>query len=152
MTWSYTDTLLTAKDQVRFLSGDTQITSQMVTNEEITGILALYGNNVFRGAAAVCRHLASRFSRQADAAIDDMRKSLSQRAAAFAARAQELEAQADNGSVIGTLVPQVFAGGIFESDVETNRQDDSIVQPMFTRDMMEFPTGFRSVETSEEED
>lgn len=138
MTWSYDPSLSTDKDRVRFLSGDTDTSDQMVSNEEITGVLSMYTDNIFRGAAAVCRHLASKFSRQADQEIDDMRKALSQRAKAFADRASELDAQASSG-VTASSMPTWYAGGISVADKELQNEDTDRVRPLFSRDDMEFP-------------
>lgn len=137
MTWSYSAGSGTALDRTRFLCGDTDTLSQMVSNEEITDMLGLYGANIFRAAAAVCRHLSARFSRRADGAIDDMRKSLSQLSAQFAARAKELEAQADSGSDTGTTVPVPYAGGVYVADRDEREADTSLIQPFFTRDLFD---------------
>lgn len=135
MTWSFDPGLSTDTDKVRFLSGDTDTTSQLVANETIVGVLTMYGN-VFRSAAAICRAIAAKFSRQADEAIDDMRKNLSQRATAYAARARELDDQAVALTAVGAT-PMPFAGGISIGDKETRADDADRVDPFFTRDMME---------------
>ncbi len=138
MTWTFDDTLSTDLAKVRFLSGDVDTTDQQVANETITGLLTMYGN-VFRAAASVCRSLASRYSRQSDSAMDDMRKSLSQRAKAYAERANELETQAGSALGIGA-VPTIYAGGISILDKSIQTDDTDAVQPFFTRDMMGIDT------------
>lgn len=132
MTWTYTNTLLTDKDKVRFLTGDTLTGDQLVSDEEIAGILLMH-SNVYGAGAAVCRHLATRFSRQADSAIDDMRKSLSQKATAYAARAEELDDQASSATGV-TSIPMPFAGGISVSGKQARRENTDRVSPAFTRD------------------
>lgn len=138
MTWSYAPALTLDRDKVRFLCGDVDTTDQLVSDEEIAGNLAMYGSSVFRAGAAVCRHLAARFSRQADIAEDDIKKSLSQRAKAFADRAGELDEQASS-TVNGAIVPTMFAGGISRSDKQVREQDTDRVQPSFTRRDDDFP-------------
>ncbi len=134
MSWTFDPTLTATIDQVRFLSGDVDTTDQQVANETITGLLTMYGS-VFRAAAAVCRSLASRYSRQSDVAMDDMRKSLSQRAKAYAERASELEEQASSALGIGA-VPMPFSGGMLDSVKQVQIDDPDRTQPLFTRDMM----------------
>lgn len=137
MSWTYTAGSGTAKDRVRFFCGDVDTSSQMISDEEITDMLSLYSSNVFRAAAAVCRNFAARFSRKADAAIDDMRKSLSQLSTQFAARAEELEAQASSGTSTGTVLPMPWAGGVYVADKEEREADTTLIQPFFTRDMID---------------
>lgn len=148
MTWSFTDTLTTDKDKVRALSGDVLTTDQQVSDEFITGYLSMFGN-VFRTAAAVCRHLAAKYSRQVSQARDDLRKDLSDRATAYAARAKELDEQASS-AVGGALAPALFVGGVYVADRVMNEDDDSLIQPFFRRDSMEYPHG-DLVDVSEDE-
>jgi hypothetical protein len=134
--WTFDDNLTAPKDWVRLLAGDTVSSAQLVSDELIAGILAEHANK-YTAAAVVCRHLAARFSRQADQAIDDMRKSLSQRAKAFSERASELDEQATSVSG-GNSVAVPFFGGITVAGKSAQREDTSLVRPLSTRDDMEF--------------
>lgn len=61
MSWSYSgDPKVSAKDAVRFLSGDTDTTRQRVTDEEIEWAVAEFGNS-YLAAAWVCDVVASTF-------------------------------------------------------------------------------------------
>ena len=139
MTWSFTDTLATSKDQVRALSGDVLTADQQVSDEFIAGYLSMFGN-VFRTAAAICRHLAAKYSRQVTQARDDLRKDLSDRAKAYADRAKELDEQASSATM-GALSPAIFAGGVFTADRDTRADDTTMIQPFFRRDSMEIHRG-----------
>lgn len=130
MTWSYNIALATEKDRVRFLAGDTDTADQQVSDEEIAGLLSLYGG-AHRTAAAICRHLAARLGRYADTQIGQLRVSLSARARGFADRADELEAQA---AVVGS-VPVPYAGGLSIADKQAREDNTDRVRPLFTRDM-----------------
>lgn len=134
--WSYNTSLSTDKDKVRLLSGDVLTADQQISDEEISGMLLMFGN-VFRTAAAVCRHLAAKYSRQVTQARDDLRKDLSDRAKAYADRAKELDTQASS-AVDGAIVPALFVGGVYTADRDTRADDDTMIQPFFRRDSMEY--------------
>src|SRR5688572_3442242 len=136
MTFTYDPGLATDRDRVRFLIGDT-VAPAIVQDEEITGILTMQ-SGVYSSAAAICRSLAARYSRLADIARDDVRKSQSQIAKAFADRARDLETQASS-VVGGTLIPVPYAGGISISDKDAQLDDTDRVVPIFTRDGDDFP-------------
>ena len=135
MAWTFTDTLLTDRDRVRALCGDVLSTDPQVSDEFLAGYLSMFGN-VFRTAAAVCRHLSAKYSRQVTQARDDLSKSLSDKAKAYADRAKELDEQASSAT-LGALSPMIFAGGIYTADRDERADDATMIQPFFTRDTME---------------
>lgn len=135
MTWTYSDTLATDKDKVRFYTGDVFTADQQMSDEGIAALLVTFDGPI-RTAAQVCRSLAARYSRRTDSAIDDVRKNASQRAKAYADRANELDALAALGTSL-SLVPRIYAGGISIADKELALGDTDRVPPFFTRDMME---------------
>lgn len=123
MTWTYLPTLLTDKDRVRFLVGDTDTTDQLVQDEEINATLTTYG--VLQLAAAViCEHLSALYARQVDKRIGSLSVSASQRAKAFATRAAELRVEL-------TTLAEAFVGGLSISDKVTMADDTDAVQPAF---------------------
>ena len=67
MAWSYNNTLPTDRDRVRFYVGDTDANDQLVQDEEIDAMLALFpatdAQRVQKAARRVCEHLAARFAR-----------------------------------------------------------------------------------------
>ena len=138
MTWVYSQDLATLKDKVRFLSGDVDTADQQVADETITAVLSMYGD-VWHSAAAICRSLAARYSREADIAMDALKKSLSQRAAAYKERGDELAAYASDPTGV-LAVPVIFAGGISVAQKDDNVLNTDRVRPFFTRHMMEGST------------
>lgn len=93
MTWTYDNSPGTvARDEVRFLVGDTDTTDQLVTDEEIAYAIAEEGSGKL-AAAAICEAIAAKFARQADEAVGDLKLSKSQRSKAYAERAAQLRSR-----------------------------------------------------------
>ena len=66
MTWTYGNSPNTnTTDAVRFLVGDTDTTDQLITNEEITYLLATFSEAPL-AAVGAARSIAAKFSRLAD--------------------------------------------------------------------------------------
>lgn len=107
MAWTYSGNPATSlRDQVRFLIGDTDPDDPLLQDEEIDWLLAQSNQNVLAAAAEACQAISARYSRQADRQVGDLRIALSQKAEAYAKRAQEFRAKLP----IATGTP--FAGGI----------------------------------------
>jgi len=122
LTWTYDgDPSANDRDAVRFLSGDTDTTDQLVTDEEIAWLLT-ENPNVYSAAAEACRAIASAFARFSDKSVGDISESASQKAEAYTKRADDLEA--------GIMVIPSF-GGLSISEKETLDQDTDAVQPSF---------------------
>ncbi len=64
MAWSYSNTLTTPKDRVRYLLGDTDTTAQLEQDETVDAAITLYGEAL--GTATLAEGLASRFARAPD--------------------------------------------------------------------------------------
>ena len=125
MTWTYTNVPNTVqRDAVRFLCGDTDTTDQLVTDEEITYLLAVEGSTV-AAAAGACEAIATKFARQADKALGPLRVSLSQKSEAYAARAKNLRTRGTLGMALA------YAGGISESDKDSVEEESDRVEPAF---------------------
>jgi hypothetical protein len=134
MTWTYGgDPSVNARDAIRFLTGDTDTNDQLVNDEEI----AWMNNQVtgsdtattslYEAAARVLLAMASKFTREADKQVGDLRISFSQKAASAREQASELRMlAAREGSV-----PTPYAGGISISDKDIDRGDSDIVEPYF---------------------
>jgi hypothetical protein len=124
MAWTYSgDPAASARDEVRFLVGDTDTNDQLLQDAEIAYTLSKYPNPLM-AAVRSCMALAAKFSRQADASAGPLSESSSQKAKAFFTLAGELRAQA------GRLAKPVF-GGVVQSENETLDQDTNAVQPSF---------------------
>lgn len=88
--------------QVRFEIGDTDPSTMMFSNEEITYKLGEHSDVVFLAAAALCDVLSTRYAGEYDFKTDDQSFSRSQRSAMYADRATELRGRAPGGSM-GTV-------------------------------------------------
>ena len=78
---------------VRWLVGDTDLTDQLVLDEEVQAALDRYGSPE-RAAANIARAIGAKFARLFDKAAGDVRKSMSQKAENFRKLADELESSA----------------------------------------------------------
>jgi hypothetical protein len=140
MTWTYTDTLLTDRDKVRWYSGDTDTTDQLVTDEEITGVLTIEPNYIL-AAASVCEHLAALYSRKADKVEGRLSIRLSQKSDQYTKKAAQLRQRAGLGAI-------PYAGGIFVDDVDAVLEDTARVQNPFPVGMLDNPDASSDTETS----
>ncbi len=64
MAWTYSNTLTTPRDRVRYLLGDTDTTAQLEQDETVNAAIVLYGEAL--GTATLAEGLASRFARSPD--------------------------------------------------------------------------------------
>lgn len=124
MTWTYSgDPSSTSRDAVRFLIGDTDNTSQLVTDEEIAYILTQEGS-ASSAAARVCRSLAAKYARFMDQSVGDLNISYSQRFKQFSEMAAKLESDASSR----TGIP--YAGGISQTDKDSRESDTDRILPV----------------------
>jgi len=127
VTWTYSTTLATEKDQIRLEIQDTDTTAQLLQDEEITYLVTVEQN--FWGAASRCCEIISRnFLRKADVRIGRggttltysvAAKQYADMATAFRKRANAMNAP--------------WSGGRSVDDKNTLASDDSLVQPIFTK-------------------
>lgn len=129
MSWTYSSTLATDLDRVRFLVGDTDTDDKQVQDGEINYIVGLLGS-VYGAAAAICEALAAKYARKCDKSVGDLSLSMSQKSTAYRAMAASLRSQ---GSVLCTPT----AGGISISDKESEESDSDRVTPVFARGQFE---------------
>jgi hypothetical protein len=67
VTWSYSgNPSASASDKVRFLCGDTDITNQQVSNEEITFLLTEWNSNAYLSASFACDAISGKYSAKSD--------------------------------------------------------------------------------------
>jgi len=134
--WSYdgypADNL---KDEVRFLVRDTDITDQLLSDEEIYYLLSIFPNPI-AAAAMGCETLSSKFSREAsDKSVGDLRINLVEKSRSFRDQAGRLW-------ILSRLYrgrPQVYAGGISKADKQSQEQNTDRVVPEFYKHMNDFP-------------
>ena len=129
MSWSYSgDPGASDLDEVRFLIGDTDTDDQQLSDEEINYLLTSTGS-VQAAALEAARSLWAKYSRMVDQKTGDIDIKYSQRKDAYAALIRQLQ--------LGML-PVPYAGGISEDDKQVDEADSDVVQPAFTRGMMEY--------------
>ena len=134
MSWVYSgDPGFSDKDQVRFQVGDTDGTDQQVSDEEIEWAITETAST--RGAAAIiARAIAAKYARLTDMSVGDLRQSYSQRQEHYTELAERLERQEGLRSL-----NDMYAGGISESDKETQEEDTDRVSPNFKIGMHDNP-------------
>ncbi len=100
---AFTYDLTTNRGKVRFLVPDNVLTAYYLEDAEIDYFLTQKGQSVQAAAVAACKWLARKFSTQATFTADGLSIQHGQRAAQFAARAKELEAELLGGMAAVTL-------------------------------------------------
>lgn len=92
MTWTYGgDPTASARDEVRFLIGDTDTTDQLLSDEEIAYCISKAGDSPYQAAHDAAYAVASKFSRMATSkSVGDLSLSYADRAQAFFTLANEL--------------------------------------------------------------
>jgi hypothetical protein len=131
MSWSYQDTMPDDVSKVRFYLGDTVSSDPLLTNEEIEFALSEAGS--VRVAASICAdRLAAQYARKADLTEGQLSIKYSQKYKQF----REIATAVGNASrsILGALPT---AGGILVADKQANEQDDSLVRPSFTVDLLD---------------
>lgn len=139
MTWSYSgDPSNSTLDEVRFLSGCTDTTDQLIQDEEINYAIGEYPEPRL-AAAYVLQSLAAKFSRMVSSTVGQVSSDCSDITKAFRARAKEL----DPGGVVlnKTLLVLPSFGGRKISEKETLASDTDAVQPFFYRNKDDIPGG-----------
>lgn len=131
MAWTYTPTLPTGKDQVRLLVGDTDITDQQLSDEEISAMITAYSSTQ-SAAIAAARALAAKYARFADKWVGDLKILASQKSDMYLKLANELE---ESSTVMGSSGGVLSAGGIYVAQKEIAAADEALVQPFFRRGM-----------------
>jgi hypothetical protein len=144
-TWNYSgDPTSSPRDEVRFLIGDTESDDPQLLDREVEYALHKYSNAVM--AAAFCATmLANKYARLCDRTTGDLTISHAQRQEHYRTMATALRQQAGVDSA-GVCAP--YAGGISVTDKQANTEDTDVVQPTFTKGMMDYasPVGPTSSE------
>lgn len=119
-----------AKDQTRFLLGDTDRNSPLLQDEEIEWVLGQYNNSPLNASIRCCEAILAKFTRLVDESVGSVRMSYSQRMKAFRALRDELVGRL----AVEGAVP--FAGGITYSQMRATASNTNRVRPDFTKQMM----------------
>lgn len=136
MTWTYSgDPSASDKDETRFLVGDTDSGSQLISDEEINYLLVKYPSPL-SAAAQGARAIAAKLSTFVDEKTGDISVSNSMLAKQFRDLADQLQGQLSEFDIA------VFAGGISVSDVDTRNADTDRVDGEFEIGMQDNPNSF----------
>lgn len=66
MSWSFDESLSTNRDKVRLKLGDTDTTSQLLSNETISALLTEHNDDVDMTTISCCRAIIAKFNRTID--------------------------------------------------------------------------------------
>jgi hypothetical protein len=128
MTNTYTGTLTSKLEQVRFEFGDTTIPFKF-TDEEISYVIA-EEYSVFNSAARLCEIYATRCSDAASRTMGPLRVELAGRVRLYIDRAKALRRKAVKSA-------KPYAGGVYVADTENFENDSSLNQPSFGKGLMD---------------
>lgn len=126
---TYSASIVTTLDQVRFLTGDTSnsAATELLADGEVTWLLS-QETNVYRAASVAAESIAAKFSRLADTSVGDVSVSNSQKVSHYKDLAKRLALKATKrGSAAA------FAGGISIADRNTRLDDEDRTLPFFSR-------------------
>lgn len=130
--WTYSgDPSQSAKDQVRFLVGDTNEKEPLLQDGEIRWLLNQYQNTPLNAAIRACETIISKLSRAVDESVGRVSISFSQRRKGYADTLLMLRQRL----AMEDAVP--YCGGISVTDKYTQDMNTDRVRPDFTKHMME---------------
>ena len=116
MTWSYSDSLSTDRDRLRFRIGDTDTNEQLCSNELLDALLTARADPILAAIDAV-EGILAQFARDIDRTALGLGGARSQKSQFYRDLLKELRAQAARGST------DVFFGGASIAAKETIRDD-----------------------------
>lgn len=132
MSWTYSSNpAYSAKDQVRFLIGDTDSNDPLLDDQEIAWVLSKYNNSPINAAIRCCESVVAKFSRLANEAVGQVRIDFSQKAEGYTRMMTILKTR------LATEDAAPYAGGISVSDKQAQVQNTDRVRPDFRKHMME---------------
>jgi hypothetical protein len=132
MSWTYSGNPgYSAKDQVRFLIGDTIQSDPILQDGEVDWLLSQYNNVPINAAIRACEAIISKFSRLADESVGQVKISFSQRCEGY----RKTQVMLRNRLATEGAIP--YAGGISISDKQAQVQNTDRVKPDFKKHMME---------------
>lgn len=132
MAWTYSGNPgSSAKDNTRFLIGDTDSCEPLLQDAEIEWVLSQYNNSPINAAIRCVETVMSKFSRLADENVGQVRIQYSQKAKAYRTMRNDLV----NRLATEDMGP--FAGGITKTSIQSNISNSNRVRPDFTKHMME---------------
>lgn len=137
MSWNYNPNLIAAIDQVRIAIGDVTTSDPLFSDQEITGMLAVYPSALL-AAAALADAQAAKYARRASMSVDGLSVQYNQRVTGFMQLASRLRAQAANGEGAGNVGSPLISG-ISKADMETQKEDTDRDPNRFEVGMQDYP-------------
>jgi len=132
MAYSYDPTLPTAKDQVRFLISDKDVSNNGVNahlaDEEINWLLTENSGNVYDAAASGAEQIAAEYSSKEDKMVGPLRLMHGNMADRFYALAKALRARKfERRGFVPLLTAPVRAAPIFQLGMHDNNDETSLI-------------------------
>ena len=133
MSWSYSDSLTTSLDKVRFRVGDTDTNRQMVSNELITALLSQHNDNVLRVSVIVIRGILAQLTRETNRSLMGISGSVDQATTHFRDLLRDIIAEMNTEA-------GVYAGAINISTVTDFELEDGVskVAPDFKQGQWDY--------------
>ena len=116
MSWSYSDSLGTDRDMLRFKIGDVDTDEQLLSNELLDALLVSRGSPTLAAIDAV-EGILAKFARDIDRSALGMGGARSQKTQFYRDLLKELRAEAARGDT------SIFFGGGSISQKDSNRED-----------------------------
>lgn len=133
MAWTYSgDPSNNDKDAVRFLIFDTDVSDQLLTDEEILYLLSVE-TTVIRAAYRAATALAAKFARLVNESVGSISVSCGEKYKNYLALCKKLKAQYQMDAAFSAAP---YAGGISCDDKYTTRQNTDRIQPAFSRNTL----------------
>ena len=129
MTTTYTGTLDSLLEKVRFEFGDKAVPFKF-TDEEILYVIDQEHNSVLNSTARLCEVYATKCSDEASRTMGPLRIELKERIKSYLDRAKALRKRSG-------LYALPYAGGIYVSDEESFEENTSLIQPSFSNKLMD---------------
>ena len=130
MTWSYSDSLSTDRDMLRFKIGDVDTDAQLLSNELLDALLTSRGSPTLAAIDAV-EGILAKFARDIDRSALGMGGARSQKTQFYRDLLKELRAQAARGDT------DVFFGGGSISQRDSNLDDSDLPRTPFRLGMFD---------------
>lgn len=117
MTWTYSgDPSSSAKDEVRFLVGDTDSTVQEASDEEVAYILTMHGDpgstyGNYAAASVLAQAIASKYAKKADKSVGGLSIQYRAKFENYMALAERLRGFARTGPTGAIVGPPMLGGG-----------------------------------------
>jgi hypothetical protein len=142
--WTYGgDPAANAKDNVRFLIGDTNPRDQLLNDAEINYYLAEFNNVPLNAAIRCCEAIMAFYSRRPTEKIGNVTINFSEQIKGVQNLKEELRRR------LAMTDASPFCGGISKSQKQSNLQNTDTIRPDFTKHMMENHQTSNTIDQSE---